>query len=112
MVIEIIAIYMQYQGQEIIHFKKSWIGTKLATCTKVFSCNPHFVCAFVLLYFKNRCQTHIIFKVSIFQFSQTWDLPRDYSSVGTDVYNSLRHLAHAKLGKLDKPNTSTEYFDT
>ncbi len=25
----------------------------------------------------------------------------------TEVYNSLRHLAHAKLGKLDKSNRST-----
>lgn len=37
LVIEIIAIYMQYQGQELVTFKKSWIGTKLTTCTKVFS---------------------------------------------------------------------------
>ncbi len=34
--------------------------------------------------------------------------PRDYSSTTwTDVYNSLRHLAHAELGQLDKSNRST-----
>lgn len=34
--------------------------------------------------------------------------PRYYSSkMWTDVYNSLRHLAHAELGKLDKSNRST-----